>query len=403
MRDVALPGYLSFPKAVHLCASIIHPGETVNNGLFDELAGRLRQELQVGQLRAHLLVRPPVVPPSRRSKAPGYDDGKRFEIAAHYWATENASDAIHDRWVEAPVLELHPRDPTGTVHHEVNKGGYVLLEEKAVRAHIASDANRQSKPDTEAAALNSGERVAKTDLFAETYWGIPHAFCWAATRDREALGLYFAPAPGKAFRSLFPAGELTSLRLWMMERYSPLLASVDSIEDAARLGRIHIEGKKYGRSSWRPIPAGDWGGGAYQGGLTLLERDDMGGIYAADSFPHRKWWTHLRVKREEMLRAFEPDNAQDGSGQPVPNVTVPSAPILREADKYSSAADYYRQNEAGILKALREARLPHGQGAVRREAARLYNQMVQGTEKRQVSENGSAFTKAKHRTKRTGA
>lgn len=380
---IQTPGWALLPVAADLM-----PGGTP----------ALLAALQEERLKAFLLIRP------RPNRGRGDDDdGKRFEISTRYWTTDNARRAMQGGWVQAPVLELHPRDPTATVHHEVNKGGYVLLEEKAIRAHIAGEhANPQSKTDAEAAALTSGERVANADLFAETYWGIPHAFCWAATRDPEALGLYFAPAQGQAFRAAFPAGELTSLTLWMMERYSPLLANVESIEDAARLGRIEIEGKKYGRSSWRPIPAGDWGGGAYQGGLTLLGSDDMGGIYAADSFPHRKWWTHLRVKREDMLRAFRADEGHDRQGQAEVDVAAPVALERIEADKYVSAAEFYRQNEQSILRDLREAKQPHGIGVIRREAARRWNQM-DGNESRRVKDDGSAFTKVKQRTKRSGA
>jgi hypothetical protein len=348
----------------------------------------LRQELQVGQLRAYLLVRPRVVPPSRRSNAPGYDDGKRFEIAAHYWATENASDAIHDRWVEAPVLE--PLPPSA--YRQVNKGGYVLLEEKAIGALIAGE--------------DSADECASTaDLFEETYWSIPQALCWAATRSAKAMARYFTPAPGHTFSDVFYRDEIHALLMSMKRDYSPLRANVEDIETAARLDRIQIEGREDGRSPWGTIPLGNWGGGQYSGGLKLRQRDHNGGIEAADPVDpssNRKLWTHLRVKREDMLRAFEPNKGQDRPGQPEAEFAATAAPERMEADKYDSAAEFFRQNEQSILRDLKDAKQPHGIGVIRREAARRWNQM-DGNKNRQVKDDGSAFTKVKQRTKRSGA
>ncbi len=126
MRDISPEGYLTFPEAVRLWASITHRDKTVSMGIFDELAGLIRQELLAKRLRGYLLVSPPQVPAFKLSQAPGFDDGKLFQIAEDYWATENADAAISGRWVEAPVLE--PLPPTA--YRQVNKGGYVLLEER---------------------------------------------------------------------------------------------------------------------------------------------------------------------------------------------------------------------------------------------------------------------------------
>jgi hypothetical protein len=291
MRNLALPGYLTFPNAVHLWASITHPGEAMSNGLFEELAAALCQELLAKRLRAYLLVLPRVAP-SRRSNASGFDEGKQFEIAAHYWATENASDAIHDRWVEAPVLE--PLPPSA--HRQVNKGGYVLLEEKALCALIAGE-----DP--------ADERASTADLFGETYWSIPQALCWAATRSAKAMARYFIPAPRDTFSDVFYRDEIHALLMSMKRDYSPLRANVEDIETAARLDRIQIEGREDGRSPWRPIPKGDWGGGQYSGGLKLGQRNHNGGIEAADQSLPRKVWTDLRVRRAQVMSVFRAERS----------------------------------------------------------------------------------------------
>lgn len=81
-------------------------------------APALLAALQEERLKAFLLIRP------RPNWGRGDDDdGNRLEIATRYWTTDNARQAMQGGWVQAPVLELHPRDPTATVHHEVNKGG----------------------------------------------------------------------------------------------------------------------------------------------------------------------------------------------------------------------------------------------------------------------------------------
>lgn len=252
---------------------------------------------------------------------------------------------------------------------------------------MSSDTNAAQQESERQKTLDSMERWLFSE--SEEYWDIPHALFWAATRDRKGMARYFAPGPGKAFQDAFRGDELASLTVWLKDNYPhPLLADIASIEDAARHGRIEIEGKEDGRFPWRPIPAGDWGGGLYKGGLALFESDYKDGIYAADPFPHQKVWTHLRVKREAMTGAFSAGEGHDQPSQPVADVATLSAPLVRKAEKYVSAADYYRQNEADILKALRDAKKPLGQGAVRREAARLWNQM-EGNENRQVKADGS--------------
>jgi hypothetical protein len=97
-------------------------------------APALLAALQEERLKAFLLIR---ARPNWGSR--DNDEGNRFEISTRYWSTDNARQAMRGGWVQAPVLKLHPRDPTGKAHHEVNKSGYVLLEEKAIRAHIAGD------------------------------------------------------------------------------------------------------------------------------------------------------------------------------------------------------------------------------------------------------------------------
>lgn len=54
MRNLALPGYLTFPKAVRLWASITHPGDAMSTPLFERLAAALVQEVQEGRLLAYL-------------------------------------------------------------------------------------------------------------------------------------------------------------------------------------------------------------------------------------------------------------------------------------------------------------------------------------------------------------
>jgi hypothetical protein len=136
----AVPGYLSFPNAVHLWASITRPEETVTMPLFQELADLICRELRAGRLHAYLLVQQRVVSPSRWDNAPGHDDGKLFQVAERYWATPNANAAISGRWVEAPVLVPVLRD----VKQEQNRGGFVMLEETSVRALIPGEAAEET-------------------------------------------------------------------------------------------------------------------------------------------------------------------------------------------------------------------------------------------------------------------
>lgn len=151
----AVPGYLSFPNAVHLWASITRPEETVTMPLFQELADLICRELRAGRLHAYLLVQQRVVSPSRWDNAPGHDDGKLLQVAERYWATPNANAAISARWVEAPVLVPVLRD----VKQEQNRGGFVMLEETSVRALIAEKgADQQPKQKNSIRQQKDAER-----------------------------------------------------------------------------------------------------------------------------------------------------------------------------------------------------------------------------------------------------
>jgi hypothetical protein len=152
----AVPGYLSFPNAVRLLASITRPEETVTMPLFQELADLICRELRAGQLHAYLLVQQRVVSPSRWDNAPGHDDGKLFQVAERYWATPNANAAISGRWVEAPVLVPVLRD----VKQEQNRGGFVMLEETSLRALIAGEAAEET---IEAASPSASPPMIEVD------------------------------------------------------------------------------------------------------------------------------------------------------------------------------------------------------------------------------------------------
>jgi hypothetical protein len=135
------PGWALFPAATKL----------MQGG-----APALLAALQEERLKAFLLIR---VRPNWGSRDD--DDGSRFEISTRYWTTDNALQAMRGGWVQAPVLKLNPRDPTRKFHYEVNKGGYVLLEEKAIRAHIAGDKTSGSDgPALEKARSAAGQAVA---------------------------------------------------------------------------------------------------------------------------------------------------------------------------------------------------------------------------------------------------
>jgi hypothetical protein len=151
MRDIAPSGYLTFLKAVELWASTKFSGKPKDE-VFEKSLDRLRQELQAGRLRAYLLVVPPALHPSFRSKAPSDDAGELLEIEERYWRTLNTAGwnapAIMGVRVEAPVLKpFLPNAP-----RKVTRGGYVLLEEKAIKAHLAgvktseSDGPAMEKP-----------------------------------------------------------------------------------------------------------------------------------------------------------------------------------------------------------------------------------------------------------------
>jgi hypothetical protein len=163
-NDNAVPGYLSFPNAVRLWASITRPEETVTIGLFQEIAANICQELRAGRLLAYLLVQQRVLRPSLWSNAPGHDDGKLFQVAERYWATPNANEAISGRWVEAPVLVPVLREFT----QEQNRGGYVLLEEKALRA-LKVEESADQQPEQKKSVRQEKDAARKLRDLMETF------------------------------------------------------------------------------------------------------------------------------------------------------------------------------------------------------------------------------------------
>lgn len=144
-------------------------------------------------------------------------------------------------------------------------------------------------------------------LFGEQFWGIDHALFWAATRDRKAMAKYFAG--GHSAETVAPTDpfRLTTLQLWLQER-GRAYAKIHDLETAARRGTITIEGQEDGEPVWKPIPSSHWAGGPSPGGLVILE-DANRGPYAAvaNQVPHRKVWTGLRVRRDQVTYAFPED------------------------------------------------------------------------------------------------
>jgi hypothetical protein len=403
MRDISPEGYLTFPEAVRLWASITHRGKTVSMGLFDELAGLIRRELLAQRMRGYLLVSPPQAPTLKLSQAPGFDDGKLFEIAEHYWATESANAAISGRWVEAPVLE--PLPPSAS--RQVNKGGYVLLEEKAIRALIAGEESRQpaahhdrllkKEPQSIAVSTPAAPDPSQFDPMKETDWTLGMAVAWIAYRSvdrvreswprwRREAGI--EPSEGGLWSLMMQEsiaaseGEPQASAMRFSVRASRRL-----LWEALRSGRPQAVTFRNGAS--HVIPAHEWGQlePAFSTGLNdRLDWAQNGRLVGI------AYLEPVQIERLSILSKWPPHAFKE--------VAV-EAPPQKEAHKYDSAADFYRQNEQSILSDLRDAKAPHGQGAIRREAARRWNAMA-GNEGRQLNPDGSAFTKANKRTKRAG-
>jgi hypothetical protein len=225
----------------------------------------------------------------------------------------------------------------------VNKGGYVLLEEKAIRARIAGEGLGQPPLDDEQRREKERELVAAKlhELFSEPIWTMDHALFWAATRDRQAMAEYFASAERAVFGATFRDMQFTVLVQHLNRHGIERRASLEDLVKAARHGAITIEGKKNSASEWTPIPSRDWAGGPSPGGLEISE-DSVRGPYASEpEEPHRIVWKRLCVSRQQVMDAFPehepestPSNADKALGAVVPNKAW--------QDAYVSASAWYK-------------------------------------------------------------
>lgn len=158
-------------------------------------------------------------------------------------------------------------------------------------------------------------------LFKEPYWGIDHALYWAATRDRKRMGEYFSPRERTVFGNTFRDGLMYMAMLDAKKSEIATRADIADIESAARRGLLVIEGKPDESSGWQSIPHGDWGGGPSFGGLSLF--DGYAGPYAAAAGAvHKKIWINLRVRRQDVLRAFREGETEQPQAEEPEDVSL---------------------------------------------------------------------------------
>lgn len=277
-RSKNLPsGTLTFPRAVHLWASIVRPGEPMTMGLFEACAGALVVEVQSGRLSAFL---------------------------------------------QAGTVRLKADFPLhGEVLRKIMSGGIVELAPPHVTAP-ATGVVVFSENDV----LEAAERGR---IFSALRVPIGEAMVWVATRDPEAVRAYRV-RPGAAFARCFGEDGGSAL-LWAEARRieggdvidpQPLETLLAAIE----AGRLQVFGRERGARmrGERPIPATQWGGA---GGLQICSGST--GFYATADRLGDPEFEDLGVCRTSLMLAFPALGAPSVSvDDPLPAQTKPEPASL---------------------------------------------------------------------------